>query len=106
MNILVFLQKALTELSIIPHTVQAASHHPLITNIWAQSLGTPCGICGGKSGTVTGLSLNISVFPHYCHSSNAPYSHFIHLPVMLYTCKLTIKSLLNKKPKNKKNMNN
>lgn len=36
------------------------------------------------SSTGTGYSPRTSVFPRRYHSTNAAYSHFIHLPSLLY----------------------
>jgi len=35
--------------------VQVVSHQPLTMQVWVESQANPCGICGGISGTGTGL---------------------------------------------------
>jgi hypothetical protein len=47
---------------------QAVSRRPLT----AEARVSPCGICGGQSGTGTGFSLIISGFPCQFHSTGAP----------------------------------
>jgi hypothetical protein len=42
---------------------QAVSCRPLTTRI--RSKVSPCEVCGGRNGTVTGFSLSILVFPMY-----------------------------------------
>jgi hypothetical protein len=43
--------------------VQVVCHHPLTTEASVQPQGSPCRICGGKSGNRTGFSHNTSIFP-------------------------------------------
>jgi hypothetical protein len=68
---------------------QAVSRQPLNVKASVQSLVIPCEICGGQSGTVTGLSPNTSAFPCQYNSTYAPYS-FIHLPPTLYNVSLPV----------------
>jgi len=43
------------------HTIaQAVSLPPFVTEVWAQSQVSPCGICDGRSGHGTGLFQNNS----------------------------------------------
>jgi len=52
---------------------------------WPGTLWTSeCRICHGQSGDGTDYSLGISVFSCLYHSANAPYSYFIHLPLISY----------------------
>jgi hypothetical protein len=51
---------------------QAVSRRPLTADAQIQSRVSPCGICGGQSGTGTGFSPSTSVFPRQFHSTGAP----------------------------------
>jgi hypothetical protein len=51
---------------------QAVSRRPLAAETRVRSWVGPCGICGGQSGTGTGFSPSISVFPYQFHSTGAP----------------------------------
>jgi hypothetical protein len=51
---------------------QAVSRQPLTEETRVRSRVSPCGICGGQSGTGTGFSPSSSVFPCHFHSTGAP----------------------------------
>jgi hypothetical protein len=51
---------------------RAVSRRPLTGEARVRSCVSPCGICGGQSGTGTGFSPNTSVFPCQYHSTGAP----------------------------------
>ena len=53
---------------------QAVSRWPLTADARVRSRVSPCDICCGQSGTVTGFSPSTSVFACQYHSTNAPYS--------------------------------
>jgi len=54
---------------------QAVSWWLLRAKIWFRSKASPCGICGARSVTGTGLSSTTSVLPAEFHSTNYLYSH-------------------------------
>jgi hypothetical protein len=51
---------------------QAVSRRPTTAEARVRSRVSPCGICGGQSGTVIGFSPSTSVFPCQFHSTGAP----------------------------------
>jgi hypothetical protein len=51
---------------------QAVSRRPLTAEARFRYRVSPCGICGGQSGTGIGFSPSTSVFPCQFHSTGAP----------------------------------
>jgi hypothetical protein len=51
---------------------QAVSRRPLTTEARVQSRVSPCGICGGQSGSGTDFSPSTSVFPCQFNSTGVP----------------------------------
>ena len=51
---------------------QAASRQPLTAEARVRSRVSPCGICGGQSGTRTDFSPSTSTFPCQFHTTGAP----------------------------------
>jgi len=47
-----------------------------------QGQGSPCGVCGGKSGNRTSLFLSALVLRRHYQSTNGTYSYFIQLLLM------------------------
>jgi hypothetical protein len=60
---------------------QAVSLRPFVTETWAQSQVSPCGICDGKSGHGTGLFQN--------NFTGTLSSHMHLLPTSYNLCNLT-----------------
>jgi hypothetical protein len=50
---------------------QAVSRRPLTAEARVRSRVSPCGVCGEQSGTRTGFSPKLSVFPCQFHSTGA-----------------------------------
>jgi hypothetical protein len=65
-------------------TAHMVSCQSLTTEAQLQSQSSPYGICGEKCGTGTGFSPIIVVYSCQYYAIIAPYSYFIHLPLMLY----------------------
>ena len=53
---------------------QKVSRLPLTTEDRVQFRVSPCGICGGQSGTMAGFPPSTSVILYHCHSTNSPRS--------------------------------
>jgi hypothetical protein len=51
---------------------QVVSLRPLTAEARVRSRVSPCGICGGQSGTGTGFSPSTLVFPCQFHFTGAP----------------------------------
>jgi hypothetical protein len=54
---------------------QVVNRRPLITEARIRVWVSPCGICGGQSGTGTGLSQISLVFPCQYHSTVVLHTH-------------------------------
>jgi hypothetical protein len=51
----------------------AVDHRPLTAEARVRSRVSPCGICGGQSGTGTSFSPSTSVFPCQFYSTGVPF---------------------------------
>jgi hypothetical protein len=80
-NICGFVKKAFQALG---HAIAHVSLQSLTTEVRFQSQSSPYGICGKDCGTGTGFFPIIVVYSCQYYSIIAPYSYFIHLPLMLY----------------------
>jgi hypothetical protein len=58
---------------------QVVSCQPLTADTQVCDQVSPCGICGGQSGTGIDLPLSPSVFPFQYYSTATPYSLTYHL---------------------------
>jgi len=79
-----FVKKTFQALGHAPaHMVSCHSH---TTEAWVQIPGQSCpyGIYGKRCGIGTGFPPIIVVYSCQYYSISAPYSYFIHLPLMLY----------------------
>jgi hypothetical protein len=54
---------------------QAVSRRPVAVEYRVRDLLSPCGTCGGQSGSVTGFSPTSSVFPCQYNSTVALRNH-------------------------------
>jgi hypothetical protein len=63
---------------------QVVSPRPLAAEARVRSLVSPCGICGGQSGTGTGFSPYTSVFPSQFHSNRAPLHGTINKKLIIF----------------------
>jgi hypothetical protein len=53
---------------------QAVSRCPVTEEARVRLRASPCGICGGQSGTGIGFSQSYSIFPCQYHSTIASYT--------------------------------
>jgi hypothetical protein len=63
---------------------EAVSRRPLTAKARVRSRVSPCGICGGQSGTGTGVSPSTSVFPCQFHSTGAPLKLKSRKPLIIF----------------------
>jgi hypothetical protein len=56
---------------------QVVSHQILTVEAQVHARVSPCGICGGQSGTGTGFSLSSSIFPSIYHYTITLQTHII-----------------------------
>ena len=68
------------------------SRQTSILKICFQSQVYVCGICGGQSGTRTGVPRTTLVFPYGCHYTNAPHLFTFLLRTNRGTVNFTLKS--------------
>jgi len=50
--------------------IQAVSRQPVTAEAWVSSQASPCGICGGQSGTVMGVFSQYFLL-NYCNSHSS-----------------------------------